>query len=399
MSDRAARPAGFWNLTRVVFRKEMIDALRDRRSLMSALAFPLLGPVLIAVMFDTIARTERRDETIDLPVAGADRAPSLVAYLKENGIAVEAPPVDPEEAVRRGEADLVLVIPEEYPEAFRRAEPAEVRLIVDGSRRTTSSAVERMTDLLRGYGAQIATLRLLAHGVSPAISRPLDVERVDVASRKKRAARLALSMVPMFLILASFISAVNVAIDTTAGERERRSLEPLLVNPVPHLALVWGKWWTTALFGLIGVVLTALFSIVALRFASLEDLGIQINLGRVEIAALLAGAAPMAFLAAGLQMFVATFARSYKEAQTYVAVLPFAAMMPAILLQFQPFDTAAWMMAVPSMAQEQLLIDVLGGEVNWAYIGLAAAASLLYGLLIVWITARLLGRERIVFGR
>jgi sodium transport system permease protein len=398
MSGPGSKPARFWSLAKTVFSKEMIDALRDRRSLMSALAFPLFGPLLIAVMFNTLARSERKVEIIELPVAGAELAPSLVGFLEGHGIEIDDPPDDPEDAVRRGDVDMVLVISEEYPEAFRRADPAEVSLIVDGSRRSAATSIRRTTDLLQLYNAQVANLRLLAHGVSPAVSRPLDLERVDVASRKKRAARLALSVIPMFLILASFISGVNVAIDTTAGERERRSLEPLLVNPVPRLAVVYGKWGTTVLFGLVGVVLTAFFSILALRYASLEDLGIQINVGGLEFVALLAGAAPVAFLAAGLQMFVATFARSYKEAQTYVAILPFAAMMPAILLQFQPLDTAAWMMAVPSMAQEQLLLDTLGGEIHWPFIGLAAIACLLYSLLSVWVTARMLRRERIVFG-
>ncbi len=399
MSGSGPKPAGFWSLVNTVFGKEMVDALRDRRSLMSALAFPLFGPLLIAVMLDTVARSEREEETVELPVAGAEFAPSLIGFLEENGIEIDEPPVDPEEAVRRGEVDMVLVISEEYPEAFRRADPAEVRLVLDSSRRSAASSARRTTDLLQRYSAQVAKLRLLAHGVSPAITRPLDLERIDVASSKKRAARLALSIIPMFLILAAFISAVNVAIDTTAGERERRSLEPLLVNPVPRLAVVYGKWCTTVLFGLVGVMLTALFSIVALSFASLEDLGIQIDVGGLEMLALLAGALPMAFLASALQMFVATFARSYKEAQTYVTILPFAAMMPAILLQFQPLDTAAWMMAIPAMGQEQILLDTLGGEVNWAYIGLAAAASLLYALFIVWVTAQMLRRERIVFGR
>jgi len=389
---------GFWGLVRTVFGKELLDAVRDRRSLMSALAFPLFGPLLIAVMFNTVARTERKDEVIKLPVAGAELAPTLIGYLEESGIVIEDPPDDPENAVRAGDADMVLVISQGYGEAFRRADPAEVRLIVDGSRRSAASSVKRTTDLLNRYNARMANLRLLAHGVSPAISRPLDLQLVDMASRKKRAARLALSVIPMFLILASFIAGVNVAIDTTAGERERRSLEPLLVNPVPRLAIIYGKWGTTVLFGLVGVVLTAFFAIIALRYASLEDLGIQINVGGMEFLALLAGAAPMAFLAAGLQMFAATFARSYKEAQTYVAILPFAAMMPAVLLQFQPLDTAAWMMAIPSMAQEQLLLDTLGGEVHWGYIGLASIACLLYALLSVWATARLLRRERIVFG-
>ena len=391
--------SGFWSLVHTVFSKELTDALRDRRSLMSALAFPLFGPLLIAVMLNTVARSEREEEIITLPVAGAELATSLIGFLQGNGVAVEDPPDNPEEAVRRGDVEMVLVISEEFPEAFRRSEPAEVRLISDGSRRSAATSVRRVTDLLRRYGAGLGNLRLLAHGVSPAVARPLDLEEVDVASRKKRAARLALSIIPMFLILASFISGVNVAIDTTAGERERRSLEPLLINPVPRLAIVLGKWWTTVLFSLIGVILTAYFSIIALRHASLEDLGVQINVGGFEFVALLAAAAPMALLASGLQMFVATFARSYKEAQTYVAILPFVAMMPVILLQFQPLDTAAWMMAIPSMAQEQLLLDTLGGEIRWPLIGLAAIACFLYSLLAVWVTARMLRRERIIFGR
>jgi sodium transport system permease protein len=210
---------------------------------------------------------------------------------------------------------------------------------------------------------------------------------------------VAISVVPMFLILAAFIAGVNVAIDTTAGERERRSLEPLLVNPVSRLAIALGKWGTSSLFGLVGVTLTTLVSLVALRAASLEELGIQISISGGKILALVAIAAPVALLAAGLQMLVATFARSYKEAQTYVAILPFTAMMPTILLQFQPLDTAAWMMAVPAMAQQQLLMDALGGEVQWGFTALAGGALLVYALIAMWVTAAMLQRERIIFGR
>ncbi len=388
----------FWRDSWTVFGKELLDALRDRRSLISALAFPLLGPLLITVMFGTLARTQRTDKPLKVSVVGAEHAPSLIGFLERNAVELLDPPDDPQAAIRDGDVDVVLEITEGFPEAFRASRPAVVRMIIDSSRQASSTPVRRTVELLRTYNSQIAGLRLLAHGVSPGIVRPLDVERIDVASREKRAARLALSVVPMFLILAAFIAGINVAIDTTAGERERRSLEPLLVNPVSRLAIALGKWGTTSLFGLVGVTLTTLVSLIALRAASLEDLGIQMTISGGKILALVAIAAPVALLAGGLQMLVATFARSYKEAQTYVAILPFTAMMPTILLQFQPLDTAAWMMAVPAMAQQQLLMDALGGEVQWGLTALAGGALLVYALIAVWITAAMLRRERIIFG-
>jgi sodium transport system permease protein len=294
---------------------------------------------------------------------------------------------------------VVIVIPEDYSETFGEARRATVQVLLDSSRRAARTSIQRTLNLLTRYDAQIAALRLMAHGVSPEVMRPLDVESVDLASRKKRAARRVLDVLPMFFILAAFIAGVNVAIDTTAGERERQSLEPLLTNPVSRYALVLGKWMTTLTFCAIGVILTVTFTLLALRQTSFEGLGVQIHLGSDEIAGLLAAALPMAPLAASVQMFFATFARSFKEAQTYVTLLPLAAMVPTVMLQLAPIKTAAWMMLVPALGQQQLLMDTLAGENHGALFVVAAVAAVIYALLGVIATAYLLSRERIVLGR
>ena len=207
-------------------------------------------------------------------------------------------------------------------------------------------------------------------------------------------------MIPMLLILGAFIGGLNVAIDTTAGERERHSLEPLLVNPVSRTALTAGKWLTTCVFGLVASVLTLIAFLFMMRFVPLEQLEMQLNLGYPQLLLMVVAVAPVALLASGLQMFVATFSRSFKEAQTYVSVLIFLPMIPGMVTQIYPLQPAAWMMAVPALSQQLLLVDVMGGEAvsNPSLVGSAAATTVL-AFLFLALTSRMLSQEKIIFGR
>ena len=134
---------------RAVFRKEVVDALRDRRSLMSALLYPILMPLMITVVFTAVAQMEGSERPVELPIVGQDRAPNLVAWLEERGVVVLDPPADPDAAVRDGDVDLVLVIDEDYGERFRSVEPAVVRIVHDSSRTASLSSIRRTRNLLR----------------------------------------------------------------------------------------------------------------------------------------------------------------------------------------------------------------------------------------------------------
>ena len=394
-----ARRPGFRGQLRAVCRKELTDALRDRRSLLSALLYPVLMPLIIMLMFSALANIESAERALEAPVAGREHAPNLVAWLEERGVVVVAAPADPEAAVRAGDVDMVLVIDPAYGEEFRAVRPAVVRIVHDSSSSASRTGIRRIRNLLRGYGSQVAALRLLARGVSPDVLRAVQVDELDLATPAQTAARL-FAMVPMFLIVAAFIGGLNVAIDATAGERERQSLEPLLVNPVPRGTLTAGKWLTTCVFALVATVITLVAFLLMVPFVPLERIGVQLSLGARQLLLMAVAVAPIALLASSLQMFVATFARSFKEAQTYVNLLIFLPMIPGFVAQIYPLQPAVWMMSVPALSQQLLLVDIMGGEpVDAASLAISAVATLLAALLFLALTARMLSQEKIVFGR
>ena len=395
----SARRLSFRDQVRAVGRKELVDALRDRRSLLSALLYPVLMPLMIVLMFGAVVRMEGGDRPLEVPVAGREHAPNLVAFLEQRGVTLLDPPDDPEAAVQAGDVDLVLIIDEEYGERFRAVEPAPVQIVHDSSQTASRTGISRLRALLREYAGRVAALRLLARGISPDVTQAVRVDDLDLATPAETAARV-FAMLPMFLILSAFIGGLNVAIDTTAGERERKSLEPLLVNPVSRGALAAGKWLTTSAFGVAAAVLTLVMFLVMMPFVPLEQVGVQLSLGARQLLLMSAITVPMALLASSLQMFVATFARSFKEAQTYVSVMIFVPMIPGIVTQIYPLQPADWMMLVPALSHQLLLIDVMGGEeIATLSLSISALATTLLALLFLALTARLLKREKIIFGR
>ena len=390
---------GFRREVRAVRRKELSDAARDRRSLLSALLYPVLMPLLLTALFGVVARQEGSDRPLEAPVAGREHAPNLIAWLEERGVVIVDPPADPEAAVRDGGVDFVLVIDEEYGERFRSVRPAVVRIIHDSSRTGSGSSIGRTRRLLREYSSQVGALRLIARGVHPGVIQALRVDDLDVATPAQSAARF-FGMLPMLLIVSAFVGGLNVAIDATAGERERRSLEPLLVNPVSRAAVTVGKWLATCVFGLVAAVLTLVLSLLMVRFVPLEELGVQLSLGGRQLLLMVLVVAPIALLASALQMFVATFARSFKEAQTYVSLLLVLPMLPSLVTAVYPLQAAAWMMMIPALSQHLLLVDIMGGEPvgTLALTASVAGTLLLTAAFLAWI-ARMLQREEIVFGR
>ncbi len=387
-----------WRHVWVVLRKELRDGLRDRRSLFSALVFPLIGPVLVVVMFRFIAQQQAIDEPVPLPVVGAEHAPGLVEFLEQHDIDVREPPADPGEVVRTGEAPAVLVIPADYGERFRASRSVRVELMVDNSRNETRSKVRRTRRVLESYAAGIGAQRLLLRGIDPQVAAPVAVAEVDLATPQQLAANV-LNVIPMFVMMAAFIGGMYVATDSTAGERERGSLEPLLANPVSRTALVLGKWLATAALSGTSLLLTLVTAGVALSRAPLEELGVQASFGLDQAAIVCLVMLPVALLAAGLQLVVATFARSFREAQTYLSVLTLAPMLPGVMLTVMPLDQARWTLVVPILGQQQVLMDVIRGDaVGPAQLLVPSAIVLVLGLVCVRATAWLFGRERIVFG-
>lgn len=384
----------------VVFRKEVKDAARDRRAIYSVLFGSLLGPLMVGFMMNSVAERRREVEEITIPMVGMSHAPALVEWLRQqSGVQVVAGPEDAEGAVSRRREDVIVVVPEDYASRFRASKPVDVRIISDGSRTTSRPRVQRVRSLLQRYNAEIAGMRLIGRGVSPAVVTPLRLEDVEVSSAQQRAA-VILNFIPMFIVLAAFTGGMQIATDSTAGERERGSLEPLLVNPAPRQSFAGGKWLAAATFSMLSVGLTTVLCLVMLRFIPLQDLGIRFRIEPAQVAWLLLAVLPLSLLASAIQTYLATFARSFKEAQTYMGFLVMIPMLPGILGSVYPIASQPWMYPVPILGQHVLMTDVMGNKTPGGLMFVVAAiVTTAAALVLVRFATALLKRERIIFGR
>jgi sodium transport system permease protein len=380
----------------VVFMKELVDALRDRRAMLSLLLFPLVGPVLVAVALWLTTSEITRPVGAKLPVVGAEHAPGLIAFLREHEVSIEPPPLDIAAAVTSGEADAVLVIPRDYATRFRESRPIVVDLVSDNSRTGARATAMRVERLIGGYAKRLGTLRLLARGVSPSVAAPIQVHAVDASTPERRAA-MFLHLVPMFVLIAVFVGGMYVATDVTAGERERGSLEPLLLTPASRRAIILGKWLATVSFSAATVLLTLGLTLVALSRVPLDELGISLSLGAGEIAAVLVAVLPLSLFVAALQLLIASFAKSFKEAQTYLSLLMLIPTLPAIVFGIGSIEAQSYMYPIPLLGQEALLMGVIRGEVvPPAGFVLALVGSLVAAWVSLTLTRRLFASERII---
>lgn len=385
-------------MIRVVWRKELQDHWRDRRSLLGALVLPLVGPLLLLLVFQLIAQ-QVADRDLQVPVAGRANAPQLIAFLEGIGAEIVEAPSEPRKAVADGEVPMVLMITPDYEERLAQTRSAPVDILVDDSNRDAQREVRMLRRALIAYGDQLTSQRLIVRGVAPSVAKPLSVRDVNVASSERTAAQL-LTIVPLLLVLAAFMGGMNIAIDATAGERERRSLEPLLLTPVSRGKLLIGKWLATSTFSLGLLVVAVGLFVVTITFADTSELGIVVRFGVEQGLWTLAVLAPLALLAASLQLLVATFARTFKEAQTYLSLFSLLPIAPALYLMMSPGTTELWMMFVPAMSQVAVITDVLGGDaVPYLRLVVMWASSAAYTAVCLLALTRLLAREEIVFGR
>ncbi len=385
-------------MTRFVLFKELVDHLRDRRSVLGSFALAVIGPLMLIAVFKLVLDLQK-ERPLEVPVIGKEHAPRLISYLEMHGAIIQPAPADVEERVREGDADMVLVIDPSYPHDYARGKSASVQLIIDDSRSDSQKNVRRMERLLMGYSQSLGALRLIARGVSPELAAPLELAEVDLATPEKLAANL-LNMVPLFLMLAALVGGMNLAIDTTAGERERGSLEPLLLNPVSRVELVLGKWLATVCMSVAIALVTLLGFALTIGLLPLEDLGMKIAFGLPECVTVLAAVLPLTLFGSSLQMLIATFARTFKEAQTYLSLLNLLPMVPSMFLMINPSDRQWWMLPLPTVAQVTTVVDVMRGEhIPVWHLAVIGGSSLLYSSICVALLVRLLGQERIVFGR
>jgi sodium transport system permease protein len=384
---------------RTVFVKEVTDNFRDRRTLMTALLMgPLFGPILFAFVINLSVKQSLSNEyeALDLPVIGQENAPNLVAYLQSNNINIKEGPTTREaaiEAVTNGIHDVVVVIPNSFGEDLSELIPATVEVITDQANTQAEREARRARRALQGYNQELAAIRLTIRGVSPQVMRPLNIDEVDVSTPSGRSAML-LGMLSYFFIFALLTGGMNLAIDATAGERERGSLEPLLCLPVKRDHLIIGKILAACLFMAMSLSLSLTCFYFALKFMPLVELGMTPNFGPPVVVIAFLLLLPFALIGASLMTMVASFTKSFKEAQTWVSVVLLAPTLPILIVSILMVRPSTALMFIPSLSQHLLLVGLIRNEpVNTLHVVVSVGGTLAVGAILTWISARLYRRE------
>lgn len=386
------------NSSIVVFRKEVRENLRDKRTLINALfTGPLIGPLIFVMIMNVMISRQlnQAEAPLELPVIGASNAPNLVEALHQEGFDPRPPVADPIAAVRNRQVAAVLRIPAGFGKSWDRGDPAQVEIYYDSSQRDTGQAVGRLKDMVERYSRLNGALRLVARGLSPALANPVIVDERDQSTPQSRAGAL-FSILPYFFVLTVFMGGMYLAIDLTAGERERQSLEPLLINPVAPWRILLGKIAAICLFSVASLLICVTAFIVAGHLIPTEKLGMELGLGPVFGLKVLVLMLPLVVLIAALQTLVAAFSKSYREAQTYLGILMLVPVLPSILLSVMPVKTAGWMYAVPLLSQQVGITELLlGGSVPAAQFAMCLLCGFTVAAIMLAITARIYGSERL----
>lgn len=387
----------------IVWRKEWLDALRDKKSLRMAFLMPVyfVGVFVAYSLFIIHMNQQSRatnNEPIKLSIVGAEQLPALVDWLQERGIQVEVADEQAYQQVQNGQLGYALIVPDDAREKFATGESIELALVFDATNNKLQGALQFVRQQIWSWNGRIGSLRLLSRGISPAIVNPVVVRDLNVASDQKMGF-FVMAILPMLLILTVFMAAVGFSADMTAGERERRSLESLLITPAASGAILLGKWLNSLSLTFMVIVVELTLLAIAFAYVPFKELGLRVHVTPLDLLVVLVALMSLAIVATALQFLISLFARSFKDAQTYMGLMIFIPMVPLFYTQFNPSAYADWFRWVPVLAQQLVVKDLLlGGDVPLLAFAQAWLVAVILAVALLCFTAQQLRKPKIVYG-
>jgi sodium transport system permease protein len=387
----------------VVFRKEFKDALRDKRALRMAFLPPIyfvaifVGLVIFAV---NIANDKKVSGITSVPVyvEGEQNLPELVAWLREQGADIKPIESGAFQQVKDKKIDFALILSDEAKQKRAKGESAPVWLVYDGANQKLSSSIGFVRSQVYAWGSRVGAVNLMARGIAPDVGNPIHLREENIADEQKMSVYL-LASVPLTLLLAAFIASIGFSADMTAGERERRSLESLLITPAATFSIYLGKWLTSTLLTITILIIQLALLAIAFRFLPFNQLGLRVDVTYVELIKIFWVLLPVVFFAVSLQLSLSIFAKSFKDAQSLIAALIFIPMLLNFYTMFNPGVFYEWWLWVPVLGQAVVIKELLlGGTIAafafWKFwlvaIVITAAAF--------WLGIKQLRRPKIIYG-
>lgn len=390
----------------MVWKKEIVNTLRDKRTVTMMVLVPLLlMPVIIIGMPMVMTSQTRQVEeaSVRLAVLGSEHGPTLMEFLGRD------PKLDvvifaaPEDALEEGEIEVLLTLPPDFAGQAAAGKTAAIDIAYQGSRMRSEYGSSHVSSLLATWSQDLVGQRMLDLDVDQELLNPLAITYRNVAPPERMSGMFMAMIVPMMLVMWALMGGMYTAIDVAAGEKERMTLEALLITPVSRFQLVMGKYMAVVATSA-GAALVSLASMIASVQLVLPILlpevehDLMLSLGGGQIALLLAGAVLTAGWASAIQMALSVYARNFKEAQTYLSPLSIIAILPAALTQMVEVESATiYYYILPIFNAVFAFKELLMGIIDWSHLALVGASSLVYIVLSLALTVHLFGREKVLF--
>ncbi|WP_415775574.1 ABC transporter permease [Shewanella oncorhynchi] len=380
------------NKIMAMVRKELIDAARDKRSVMAGLYYAIGTPLIMCGLFMVLIGQLTSPDDLKITIKNPDNAPDLVRFLSNKGITQGA--ADGSDA--KDLKAIELIINTDYAAQMNQGKSAEITIVADNSEEKLQNSIRRLEKQLQAYSAEMGSLRLIARGIDPRVVQPLKVNVQDKATTDSKGGMI-LGIAIFTMIYSVFISGMNLAIDTSAGERERNSLALLLSHPLTTRQLVLSKIIAVSLFALLGLVLILLVSKIAYAFVPWQELGFSVNITTEFMLLMLVVGIPVALMAACLQLFVSFMAKTFKEAQSYLTMVLF---VPLALSMAASYNIAPDMLQwLPVSGQQQALMDFIKGkDLPMLQLLVSTLGTLAIAVLLAFGMERSLKSEKVIFG-
>lgn len=384
----------------IIFRKELKDTVRDRRTLMVMVLVPIvLMPIILvgSVRVQEWSSRSQAEDVVQLMVSGGENAEELTAMLDaKNNIEVVKGPGDPVEMLKDGIIDARLEIPDDFVERLESFQNVSLRLEVNSTRGNSAASVDKVKLALAAYGDMVIAGRLAGRGFSTSILNGVEAVPEDTATEKEKGGTFLGYLLPMFLVIFAMIGGMYTAMDISAGEKERKTLEALLMTPASRNEIVTGKFMAVAVVSTTTIIISVAAIFVTAPFISGSTGEIDLALDAKAALVMLPVAVLMASMFAALLLAVSIFARSYKEAQNYVTPLYLLAVLPVVIANALPSGNNPLVFIIPGFNAVLLFREVLVGEFIASHITLTVVSSITYTVLSVRYAARIYSRDEVL---
>jgi len=376
--------------------KEFREAFRDKRALMAGFFAIAVGPIIVAamMMFQINQQFDIKDSYVEF--VGAERAPELISYLNARQFK-SIKEVPDNEAEKWKEREIVFTIDEDFAQRMSEGKPAMITIHADYSDDNLRSTLRRIERIIGAYSSQIGSTRLLMRGIDPRITTPITIN-VENTATPESSSGLIMGMVAMFIMMALFTASMTASIDTSAGERERHSLELILCQPVSTIKIVFSKVVCVSFYGALASILTMFVMSFTMTMLPLEKLGISIIIDPVTMALIALMILPLAYLAGILQLFFAYRSKSFKEAQSYLSMILILPMLVPMAITMMPHKPA-WLDYVPLAGQNIIMGDLYKGEsLDLASFAFTTFSTLGLAIVMTLLLAKSLRSEKVILG-